>query len=57
MIEEEQKVSQLFVKNKFLFPNYLENFQRIFEIETAISNLNKLSFPNISNIDLNENNE
>ncbi len=54
MIEEEQKVSQLFVKNKFLFPNYLENFQRIFEIETAISNLNKLSFPNISNNDLDD---
>jgi hypothetical protein len=57
MIEEEQKVSQLILKNKFQFPNYLENFQRIFEIETAISNLNKLSFPNISNIDLDENQE
>ena len=57
MIEEEQKVSQLILKNKFQFPNYLENFQRIFEIETAISNLNKLSFPNISNNDLDENNE
>jgi predicted nucleic acid-binding protein len=57
MIEEEQKVSQLILKNKFQFPKYLENFQRIFEIETAISNLNKLSFPNISNIDLDENQE
>jgi predicted nucleic acid-binding protein len=57
MIEEEQKVSQLILKNKFQFPKYLENFQRILEIETAISNLNKLSFPNISNIDLDENQE
>jgi predicted nucleic acid-binding protein len=57
MIEEEQKVSQIIMKNKFQYPNYLENLQRIFEIETAISNLNKLSFPNISNNDLDENQE
>ncbi len=54
MIEEEQKVSQIIMKNKFQYPNYLENLQRIFEIETAISNLNKLSFPNISNNDLDD---
>jgi predicted nucleic acid-binding protein len=57
MIEEEQKVSQIIMKNKFQYPNYLDNLQRIFEIETAISNLNKLSFPNISNNDLDENQE